>query len=92
MLFGLMNIFMSNGILRIKLTVSGRVHVITHSQDLDELFPENELLRDKNRSLVSLSCLFFPDFMAVCVYFHSSGILMFMSLIFWQPFCFSTFC
>ena len=24
-----------------------RVHVITHSQDLDELFPENELLWDK---------------------------------------------
>ena len=38
--------WVSNGILRIKLTVSGRVYVITHSQDLDELFPENELLRD----------------------------------------------
>ena len=28
-----------NGILRLKLTVSGRVHVITHCHDLDELFP-----------------------------------------------------
>ena len=38
--------WVSNGILRLKLTASGRVYVITHSQDLDELFPENELLRD----------------------------------------------
>ena len=47
--FGLINIhafWVSNDILRLKLTASGRVHVITHSQDLDELFPENELLRD----------------------------------------------
>ena len=36
--------WVSYGILRLKLTASGRVHVITHSQDLDELFPENELL------------------------------------------------
>ena len=36
-----------NGTLRLKLTSSGHVPVITHSQDLDELFPENELLRDK---------------------------------------------
>ena len=34
-------------ILRLKLTASGRVHVITPSEDLDELFPENELLKDK---------------------------------------------
>ena len=39
--------WVSNGILRLKLTASGRVYVITHSQDLDELFPENELLRDE---------------------------------------------
>ena len=39
--------WVSNGILRLKLIASGRVHVITHSQDLDELFPENELLRDE---------------------------------------------
>ena len=40
-------LWVSNGMLRVKLTASGRVHVITHSQDLDELFPENELLRYK---------------------------------------------
>ena len=40
-------IWVSNGTLRLKLTESGRVHIITHSQDLDELFPENELLRDE---------------------------------------------
>ena len=39
--------WVSNGILRLKLTASGRVHIITHGQDLDKLFPENELLRDK---------------------------------------------
>ena len=39
--------WVSSGILRLKLTASARVHVITHSQGLDELFPENELLRDK---------------------------------------------
>ena len=39
--------WVSNGILRLKLIASGRVHVITHSQDLDELFPENELLRNE---------------------------------------------
>ena len=37
----------SNGTLRIKLTKSGRVHIFTYSQDLDELFPENELPRDE---------------------------------------------
>ena len=39
--------WVSNGTLRLKLTENGHVHVITHSQDLDELFLENELLRDK---------------------------------------------
>ena len=40
--------WVSNGTLRLKLTASGRVHVIiTHSQYLDQLFPENELLRDE---------------------------------------------
>ena len=38
---------MSYGTLRLKLTNSGRVHITARSQDLDELFPENELLRDK---------------------------------------------
>ena len=36
-----------NGTLRLKLTESSCVHIITDSQHLDELFPENELLRDK---------------------------------------------
>ena len=40
-------IWVSNGTLRLKLTESGCVHIITHSQDLDELFPENELLKDQ---------------------------------------------
>ena len=39
--------WVSNGTLRIKFKKSGHVHIITHSQDLDELFPKNELLRDK---------------------------------------------
>ena len=29
------------------ITENDRVHIITHSQDLDELFPENEFLRDE---------------------------------------------
>ena len=36
---------MFNGTLRLKLTATGHVHIIIHSQDLDELFPENEHLR-----------------------------------------------
>ena len=52
----------SNGTLRLQLTESGRVHIITQSQDLDELFPENELLRDEQ--LV-------PCFVCL-VYFHLS--------------------
>ena len=39
--------WVSNGTLRLKLTENGCVHIITHSQDLDELFPKNELLRDE---------------------------------------------
>ena len=39
--------WVSNGELRLRLTASSRVHIITRSQDLDELFPKNELLRDK---------------------------------------------
>ena len=39
--------WVSNGTLRLKLTASGPVHIITHSQDLDELFSGNELLRDE---------------------------------------------
>ena len=39
--------WVSNGTWRLKLTESGCVHIITHSQDLFEFFPENELLRDE---------------------------------------------
>ena len=39
--------WVSNSTLRLKLTENGCVHIITHSQDLDELFPKNELLRDE---------------------------------------------
>ena len=39
--------WVSNGTLRLKLTASCPVHVITHIQDLDELFPKIELLRDE---------------------------------------------
>ena len=39
--------WVSNGTWRLKLTESGRVHIINHGQDLFELFPENELLTDE---------------------------------------------
>ena len=39
--------WVSNGILRLKSTTTCGLHVITHSQDLDELFSENELLKDE---------------------------------------------
>ena len=39
--------WVSNGTLRLKLAENGRVHIITHSQDSDELFPENKLLKDE---------------------------------------------
>ena len=54
--------WVSNGTSRLKLTENGRVHIITHSQDLDELFPENELLRDEQ---------WIPCFVCL-VYFHLS--------------------
>ena len=50
-----------NGTLRLKLTENGRVHMITHSQDLDELFPEDELLRGEEQWVPCSVCL---------VYFH----------------------
>ena len=55
-------LWVSHRILRLKLTMSGCVHVIIHSQDLDELFPKNELLEGR-----TIGPLF------VClVYFHVS--------------------
>ena len=55
--------WVSNGTLKLKLTTNGCVHVITHSQDMDELFPKSELCE------VCLSCLFSLEFIVVCVYF-----------------------
>ena len=57
----------SSGTLRLKLTASG--------QDLDELFPKNELLRTSDKSLVCLSCLFSFEFMITCIYFLVSVFL-----------------
>ena len=54
--------WVSNGTLRLKLTESEHVHTITHSQDLDVLLPENELLRDEQEV---------PCFVCL-VYFHLS--------------------
>ena len=48
-----------NGTLRLKLTENGRVHMITHSQDLDELFPEDELLRDEQWVPCSVCLVYF---------------------------------
>ena len=39
--------WVSNDTLRLKLTENGCVHIITQTQNLDKLFPENELLRDE---------------------------------------------
>ena len=39
----------SNGSIRLKLTETGNVRVITHDADLEELFPGNELISDHTR-------------------------------------------
>ena len=39
----------SNGSIRLKLTETGNVRVITHDADLEELFPGNELISDDTR-------------------------------------------
>ena len=72
-----------NGILRLKLTTSGRVHVITHRQDLDELFPENEIPRDEQLVpcfvclvYIHLSLWLFAFILQFrCSYLHISNIL-----------------
>ena len=84
--------WVSNGTLKLKLTTSGLVYAITDCQDLDELFPKNEPLGDDHLVL----CLFFL-FIFTWVYgclclFYSSGVLIFITLMFSQPFCFFTFC
>ena len=38
-----------NGSIRLKLTETGNVRVITHDADLEELFPGNELISDDTR-------------------------------------------
>ena len=38
-----------NGSIRLKLTETGNVCVITHDADLEELFPGNELISDNTR-------------------------------------------
>ena len=80
-----------NSTLRLKLTASGHVHVITHCQDLDKLFPENELLRDQ-QLVPCLFILFIFTWVYGCLrLFYSSGVLIFISLSFWKPFCFFYF-
>ena len=39
----------SNGFIRLKLTETGNVRVITHYADLEEFFPGNELVSDDTR-------------------------------------------
>ena len=39
----------SNGSIRLELTETGNVRVITHDVDLEELFPGNELISDDTR-------------------------------------------
>ena len=61
---------MSYGILRLKLTASGRVHLITHSQDLENYFPKMNFGGTKNGSFVCLPCLFSLEYMVFyCVCF-----------------------
>ena len=71
-----------NGTLRLKLTENGRVHMITHSQDLDELFPEDELLRGEEQWVPCSVCLvYFHWVYGFLRLFYSSGVLIFMSNI-----------
>ena len=37
-----------NGTVRIKVVENGQVHVITHLNDLNGLFPENQLLNEED--------------------------------------------
>ena len=39
--------WVTNGSIRLRTVENGRTNVITHLRDLEELFPENELLSDK---------------------------------------------
>ena len=84
--------WVSNGTLRLKLTESGRVHMINHSSDLNELFPENELLRDEQQVPLFI-CLVYFDlnlwFFAFILQFRYSDLhifnIMAVSFIFLLP-------
>ena len=39
--------WVSNGSIRLKITENGKVHIIGHDADLEELFPDNELIKDE---------------------------------------------
>ena len=39
----------SNGFIKVKVSENGNIHVITHDLDLEELFPNNELMKDMQR-------------------------------------------
>ena len=39
----------SNGLIKVKVSENGNIHVITHHLDLEELFPNNELMKDIQR-------------------------------------------
>ena len=39
----------SNGSIKLKVSENGNIHVITHDDDLEELFPNNELIKDIQR-------------------------------------------
>ena len=52
---------MPYSILKLNLTAGGRLHVIT-SENVDELFPKHELLRDNQKSLVCLPSFFSLEF------------------------------
>ena len=40
----------SNGSIKLKVSENGDIHVITHDVDLEELFPNNELIKDMQRA------------------------------------------
>ena len=41
--------WISNGSIKLKVSENGNIHVITHDLDLEELFPNNELIKDIQR-------------------------------------------
>ena len=41
--------WISNSSIKLKVSENGIIHVITHDLDLEELFPNNKLIKDKQR-------------------------------------------